>query len=220
MPTYGYVRVSTSEQHTDRQLTNIKKFRPLIDDDYIFIDHASGKDFERAHWTALRRIMKKGDELIVSELDRLGRTKSLVKDELDYLKKRGVKIRALDVPTTLIDFEGQEWVLDLVSQILIETYTALAEHEISQKRERQRQGIEEARKKGIYRGRKPIQIDPSRMRDIYTRWRAGTLKAVEAQSLLGIKANTFYRHVHAYEQQHKLGKHSTLETPKIHIGTQ
>lgn len=209
MAKYAYARVSDKEQHSDRQVTNIKKYCPEIPDENIFIDKITGKTYDRPEYSILKRILRAGDELIISELDRIGRTKVGIKDELDFLKKKGVKVRALDIPTTLYDIEGQDWVLELISQILVETYTALAQQELERKEYRQMQGIQEAKKRGVYKGRKPIDVNMTKFADIYKRWKSGELKTVEARALSGLKNNTFYRTVERYEEENKLGKYAS-----------
>jgi DNA invertase Pin-like site-specific DNA recombinase len=202
---YGYCRVSTNEQHSDRQITNIKKYFPTMDEDNIFIDKISGKTFERPEWSLLKRILRSGDELIVSEIDRLGRTKAGIKEELDFLRNKGIHLRALDIPSTLFDAEGgeQKLIIELITTILIEVYSMLAQQELERKEMRQRQGIDEAKKRGVYKGRKPIEVDMGKFADIYKRWKFGQLKTCEARNLIGLKNNTFYRIVKRYESENE-----------------
>ena len=209
MARYAYARVSDKEQHSDRQITNIKKYYPDIQDENIFMDKITGKTYDRPEYSILtKRILRAGDEIVFSELDRVGRTKAGIKDELEFLKKKGVKVRALDIPSTLYDAEGkeQDLIIDLVTTILIEVYSTLAQQELERKEMRQRQGIEEAKKRGVYTGRKPIDVNMTKFADIYTRWKSGELKTVEARALSGLKNNTFYRTVERYEKENKLGK--------------
>jgi len=204
---YGYVRTSDKEQHNDRQITNIKRYCPEILDENIFIDKITGKTYYRPEYSILTRILRSGDILILSELDRLGRTKAGIKDELDLLKKKGIRIKCLDIPSTLFDAEGkeQDLILDLVTTILVEVYSTLAQQELERKEMRQRQGIEEAKKRGVYKGRAPIEVDMIKFGNIYERWRAGQLKTIEARALSGLKNNTFYRTVERYERENHLG---------------
>ena len=204
MGIYGYCRVSTCEQHSDRQITNIKKYCSSIEEENLFIDKISGKTFERPEWSVLKRILRSGDELVVSEIDRLGRTKTGIKNELDFLKDKGVRLRALDIPSTLFDADGneQKLIVDLITTILIEVYAMLAQQEIERKEMRQRQGIEEAKKRGVYKGRKPIEVDMVKFGDIYKRWKSGQLKTDEARNLIGLTNNTFSRIAKQYETEH------------------
>ena len=194
---YGYVRVSTKDQHPDRQIENIKKHYPDIKDDNLFIEKISGKKGmdERDEYAVLRRIVRSGDELVIDALDRLGRKKTDIKAELEYLKTKGVVIRVLLIPTTLVEIDGQEWAIEMINNLLIEVYTSLAQQEISEKERRQRDGIEVAKANGVYKGRKPIEYDEVKFTDLYKRWRNGAIKAKEFMELMGLKPNTFYRRV-------------------------
>ena len=200
---YGYVRVSTKDQHPDRQIENIKKHYPDIKEDNLFIEKISGKKGmdERDEYAVLRRIVRSGDELVIDALDRLGRKKTDIKAELEYLKTKGVVIRVLLIPTTLMEIDGQEWALEMINNLLIEVYTSLAQQEISEKERRQRDGIEVAKANGVYKGRKPIEYDEVKFTDLYKRWRNGAIKAKEFMELMGLKPNTFYRIVKRYEME-------------------
>ena len=200
---YGYVRVSTKEQHPDRQIENIKKHYPDIKEDNLFIEKISGKKGmdERDEYAVLRRIVRSGDELVIDALDRLGRKKTDIKAELEYLKTKGVVIRVLLIPTTLVEIDGQEWAIEMINNLLIEVYTSLAQQEISEKERRQRDGIEVAKANGVYKGRKPIEYDEVKFTDLYKRWRNGAIKAKEFMELMGLKPNTFYRIVKRYEME-------------------
>ena len=200
---YGYVRVSTKDQHPDRQIENIKKHYPDIKDDNLFIEKISGKKGmdERDEYAVLRRIVRTGDELVIDALDRLGRKKTDIKAELEYLKTKGVVIRVLLIPTTLVEIDGQEWAIEMINNLLIEVYTSLAQQEISEKERRQRDGIEVAKANGVYKGRKTIEYDEVKFTDLYKRWRNGAIKAKEFMELMGLKPNTFYRIVKRYEME-------------------
>ena len=200
---YGYVRVSTKDQHPDRQIENIKKHYPDIKDDNLFIEKISGKKGmdERDEYAVLRRIVRSGDELVIDALDRLGRKKTDIKAELEYLKTKGVVIRVLLIPTTLVEIDGQEWAIEMINNLLIEVYTSLAQQEISEKERRQRDGIEVAKANGVYKGRKPIEYDEVKFTDLCKRWRNGAIKAKEFMELMGLKPNTFYRIVKRYEME-------------------
>lgn len=207
MSVYAYCRVSTYEQNTQRQITNIKNYcknnNIVISDENIFIDKISGKKYERPEYAVLKRILRSGDIIFLSELDRLGRTKAGIKEELEFIKKKGAKIKCLDIPSTLYDAEGkeQDLIINLVTSILVEVFSTLAQQELVRKEMRQRQGIEEARKRGVYKGRKPIDVDMNKFGDIYERWKLGQLKTIEAKALSGLKNNTFYRTVEKYERE-------------------
>jgi len=198
---YGYVRVSDKDQNPDRQIEGIKKQYPNIQEDNMFIEKISGKKGvdERPEYAVLRRVLRSGDELVIDALDRLGRKKADIKAELEYLKGKGVILRILLMPTTLVEMEGQAWVMDMMNNLLIEVYSSIAEQELVEKERRQRAGIEEAKKKGVYKGRKPIEYDEDRFAELYPRWKSGGIKAKEFMQLMDLKPNTFYRAVARYE---------------------
>lgn len=126
---YGYVRVSTKEQNADRQYEALRKYG--VPEDNILTDKCSGKDTEREAYKALRNvILRRGDTLVVKEIDRLSRSKADIRNELEYFREKGIRVKILDIPTTLTDFpDDQMWVLDMVNNILIEVLGSIAEAE-------------------------------------------------------------------------------------------
>ena len=147
-------------------------------------------------------------EVVIEELDRLGRTKKIIRDEMQWFSERGIKLRILEIPTTLMEIdEDNDWVLDMVNRILVEVYTALAQQELEKKEKRVREGIEAAKLRGVYKGRKPIDM-PSNFGEIYKRWKNEEFTARKAMELLNLKPNTYYRMVKQYERNN--GIKSTL----------
>ena len=138
---YAYLRVSTKEQNLERQLIAVRQYRAEMLSENIFSDKQSGKDFERTEYCRLKEVLQPGDELIIKELDRLGRNKEEIKKELAWFKEHKIIVRILNVPTTLIDFQGQEWIFDMINNILIEVMGAIAEQEREKILERQKEGI-------------------------------------------------------------------------------
>ena len=118
--TFYYARVSSREQNLDRQLEAFKKLG--ADEREIISDKESGKDFNRSGYQALKNTMlRSGDTLIVKSLDRLSRNKSDIKNELQFFKDNNIRLKVIDLPTTMMDLpKGQEWVFDMVNNILIE----------------------------------------------------------------------------------------------------
>ena len=100
---YGYLRVSTREQNESRQLEELIKY---VDIKNIYLDKSTGKNFDREQYKLLKEIIVPGDEIYFKELDRLGRNKVEVKEELEYFKKRNVLIHFLDIPTTMMNFQN------------------------------------------------------------------------------------------------------------------
>lgn len=199
---YGYMRVSTKEQNLDRQMKSLVDFGVPVEN--IKSDKESGKDFNRENYQLLRNeILRKGDTLVIKELDRLGRNKDMLKKELDYFKSKGIRVKILNIPTTLMDIdEGQEWIIDMINNIIIEVLGAVAEEERNKIRSRQAEGIAAAKEKGIKFGRPSVEY-PKEFIPTYRQWKEGNLKAVEAMRLLGLKKTTFYKLVKQYENDNK-----------------
>lgn len=138
------------------------------------------------------KILRAGDTLVIKELDRLGRNKVAVKEELEYFRENGIRVKILNVPTTLIDCEGQGWVLDMVGNILIEVMSSMAEEERVKNHQRQREGIEAARARGVQFGRPRLQ-KPENYEDVMRRVADGTIKTDEAMEQLGLKRSSYYK---------------------------
>ena len=189
---YGYARVSTREQNEDRQLEALKVFG--VPEQNIIIDKASGKDTEREGYQYLKRqILRNGDTLVIKELDRLSRNKTDIKRELEEFKEMGIRVKILDIPTTLTEFPPeQEWILDMINSILIEVLGSIAENERNKIRSRQREGIEAAKKKNVRFGRPAVE-KPDNWDTVMAKVRSGEIKAVEAIQELGISRSSYYR---------------------------
>ena len=189
---FYYARVSTREQNLDRQIAAFKAMGAADRD--IIVDKASGKDMNRDGYTALKTAMlRRGDVLVVKSLDRLSRNKADIKNELTYFMHNGIRLKVLDIPTTMMDFpEGQEWVMDMVNNILIEVLSSIAQQERETIRTRQAEGIAAAKAKGKYLGR-PMVETPENWDDVMRQWRNGEITAVRAMELTGVKRSTFYK---------------------------
>ena len=190
--TFYYARVSSRERNLDRQLD---AFHALgADERDIITDKQSGKDLERAGYQALKNAMlRRGDTLVVKSLDRLSRTKADIKAELEHFKENGIRVKVLDLPTTMMEVpEGQTWVFDMVNNILIEVLGTIAQQERSTIRQRQAEGIAAAKARGKHLGR-PKAVKPDNWNEVSARWRAGEITAVEAMRLTGLKRGVFYK---------------------------
>lgn len=139
MSRYFYARVSSKDQNLERQLEAARSYSAKIN--RVFYDKQSGKNFERSAYKEMKSLLVAGDEVIVKELDRLGRNKELIKDELRWFKENGITVRILDIPTTLLDFGNQDWVRDMVTNILVEVLAAMAEQEREKTQRRREEGI-------------------------------------------------------------------------------
>lgn len=209
----GYARVSSREQNLDRQIIALRQYVP---DDMIVTDKASGKDFNRPGYQSLKigiGKLVKGDTLYLKSLDRFSRNKEEAKKELQYFSELGVRVKILDIPSTMIDIsEGQEWILEMINNILIEVLTSIAENERLTIRSRQAEGlaampVDEISGKKISKrtgrciGRPSVQF-PENFSEYYERWKRKELTAVATMQILGLKTNSFYKLVKRYEAEH------------------
>ncbi len=196
--TYYYARVSTKEQNLDRQLSAFYTLGAT--DREIITDKESGKDLERTGYQALKNaILRRGDTLIVKSLDRLSRSKTDIHNELQYFKENGIRLKVIDLPTTMMDLpEGQEWVFEMVNNILIEVLGTIAEQERENIRKRQAEGIEAAKQNGKKLGR-PSLVFPANWDSVYASWKAGEITAKTAMEQTGTKRTSFYKLVNMTE---------------------
>lgn len=190
--TFYYARVSSREQNLDRQIEAFKKLG--ADEREIICDKESGKDFNRTGYQALKNTMlRSGDTLIVKSLDRLSRNKRDIKTELQYFKDNNIRLKVIDLPTTMMDLpEGQEWVFDMVNNILIEVLGTIAEQERQTIRKRQREGIDAAKAKGKQLGRPKI-VKPDNWDEVVSEWNNGSITAKQAIKLLDMSKSSFYK---------------------------
>lgn len=210
--TVGYARVSSREQNLDRQLIALRKYVP---EDMIVTDRTSGKDFNRAGYQSLKvgiGKLVKGDTLYIKSLDRFSRNKDEAKKELQYFSGIGVRVKILDIPSTMAEVAaGQEWVLDMINNILIEVLASIAENERATILARQAEGIaampvdgesgkKTSKKTGRCIGRPPIQF-PEHFGEYYQKWKSKEISATAAMKSLGLKPNSFYKLAHRYEAE-------------------
>ncbi len=185
---YGYVRVSSKQQHTDRQIQALIK--KGVDERFIFIDKQSGKDFNREQYQILKNALRSGDTLYIKSLDRLGRNYSQMKNEFSSLVELGVNIVILDMP--LIDTrEKDDLMKRFLNDIVIQVLSFVAETERSFSKERQAEGISIAKAKGVKFGRPRID-KPNNWLEVITKWKNKEITGRQAQKELGLKPNKFY----------------------------
>lgn len=209
---YGYCRVSSKTQNEDRQIEALINYG--VEASKIKVDKASGKDFNRENYQLLKNeILRAGDVLVIKELDRLGRNKYEIKEELDYFRNNKIRVKILNIPTTLIDLpEGQEWVFDMVNNILIEVLGAIAEEERIKTKQRQREGINVmpvdkitgkriSKKTGRPTGRPTFREFPKDWEKTYKLYKEGMLKAKQVQTMYDIPKSTFYYMIKQYEDK-------------------
>lgn len=202
MAIYGYHRTSTVEQHLDRGISEITEFckKNGYELERIYTDQQTGKNFNRPRYTVLRDdILRDGDTLIITEVDRLGRNKKDTLNELHLLTERNIRVMILEIPTTLqnisdMDNTMAKMILDTVNHMLIELYAAMAQAEIEKKEKRQREGIEAKKLRGDWSnyGRPRIK-KPDNWESVINRWKSKEITAVEAMRLTGMKKSSFYK---------------------------
>ena len=190
----GYARVSSREQNLDRQLLELKKYVP---EENIVVDKQSGKDLERPGYQALKGALglRSGDTLYIKSLDRLSRNKADIKGELEWFQKNNVRLMILDLPTSMIQVPaGQEWIIEMINNILIEVLSSIAQQEREMIRTRQREGIDAAKVAGKSFGRPKVSI-PDNFSVVVKDWQNGKFTAKEAMRLTGLKRSSFYNFV-------------------------
>lgn len=194
---YHYCRVSTKEQNLARQLAILSAYKVA---DEVFCDKQSGKSFDRDEYQRLKSTVRAGDEVVIEELDRLGRNKEAIKEELKFFKDKGVKVRILDVPTTLNDYPGQEWIQDMVNNVLVEVLGAIAEQERNKILKRQSEGIaampivngkKVSLKTGRGFGREALDIPD--FEKFLKKQKEGLMSITECCRELGISRSTWYK---------------------------
>lgn len=201
---FGYIRVSSKDQNEGRQLEAMKNVG--INERDIYLDKQSGKNFERANYQLLKRIIRKGDVLCIHSLDRFGRNKEEILQEWNDLTKNiEADIIVLDMPlldTTQYKDSMGTFIADLVLQIL----SWMAEEERQRIRKRQREGIDLALQNGVQFGRPKVLISDE-FREAYQRWKRKEITAVKAMQEAGVKKTSFYKLVTALEKEEKDAVH-------------
>ena len=176
----GYVRVSSVEQNTDRQLEGMELAR-------TFTDKASGKDTQRPELEQLLKFVREGDTVVVHSMDRLARNLDDLRRLVADLTKRGVKIQFVKESLT---FTGED---SPMSNLLLSVMGAFAEFERALIRERQREGVALAKQRGAYKGRKKT-LSPSDVDTVKDRIAKGETKAKVARDL-GLSRETLYQYL-------------------------
>ncbi|MFM0323720.1 recombinase family protein [Caballeronia glebae] len=181
----GYVRVSSMDQNTDRQLDGIET-------DKLFTDKASGKDTKRPQLQAALDYVREGDVLVVHSMDRLARNTEDLLRTVRELKERHVSVQFVKEGIT---FSGVQ--ANPMDDLMMTMLGGFAQFERAIIRERQREGIELAKAKGVYKGRKP-SLSPEQVSTLRQRAAGGEPKATIARDL-GISRETLYQYLRQQE---------------------
>ncbi|MEY8323238.1 recombinase family protein [Lachnospiraceae bacterium 54-11] len=195
---YGYVRVSTKEQNEDRQMLALNEMQ--IPEENIFMDKQSGKDFDRPMYNLLKKKLKQDDLLYVKSIDRLGRNYEEILAQWRLLtKEKKVDIVVLDMP--LLDTRrGKDLMGTFLSDIVLQVLSFVAENERKNIKQRQKEGIEAAKIRGVQFGR-PENPLPENFSQIYNQWVMGKIGGIEAAGLCGMSITSFYRKANRRKEQ-------------------
>lgn len=193
--TYYYARVSSNSQSLARQIEAFKE--DGADERDIVTEKQSGKNMDRPAYQAMKtQMLRPGDTLVIKSLDRLGRNKNQIKNELEYYRQNQIRVRILDLPTTNIKpAPGQEAVIDLVNTLLIEVLSYMAEQERANIRQRQAEGIAIAKAEGKYRGRQPKKFDEDEFMKLYEQYRTRQITKKVMAEKLHVSKTTLNRHL-------------------------
>jgi DNA invertase Pin-like site-specific DNA recombinase len=193
---YGYIRVSTREQNEIRQLISMGDVGVYVEN--IYIDKQSGKDFDRPQYKKMLRKLRKDDLLYIKSIDRLGRNYEEILFQWRVLTKdKGVDIVVLDMP--LLDTRrGKDLMGTFLSDVVLQLLSFVAENERSNIRQRQAEGIEAAKARGVRFGRPPVRL-PENFHDIRRAWREKKLTLKQAAQAAGMPQGTFYSKVRKLE---------------------
>ena len=188
--TYGYARVSTREQNADRQLIALNEAR--VPGKNIYVDKKSGKDFERPMYRRLMKKLKEEDLLYIKSIDRLGRNYEEILEQWRVLtKEKKIDIVVLDMP--LLDTRrGKDLVGTFLSDVVLQVLSFVAENERKNIRERQKEGIEAAKLRGVRFGR-PEKRLPANFHQACSRYVTGEISGREAARQCNMPMSSFYR---------------------------
>lgn len=209
--TFGYVRVSAADQNVERQLTKMRELG--IEERDIFIDKASGKNFNRPQYQALKSVIRAGDLIYMDALDRLGRNyDEIINEWRDITRNINADIVVLE-NETLFDsrkFKAMNTDDSKLGSLMEDQFLSLLSYVADQERKkilkRQAEGIAEARKAGKHLGRPKLDLSTlSReqravLEENYEAWQRKELTGVKFAEMLGLKKNSFYKVLREYGQ--------------------
>ena len=187
---YGYIRVSSKDQHEDRQRIAMKTAG--VPDENVFMDKLSGKNFDRPGYQNVLQKLKPGDALFVKSIDRLGRNYEEILEQWRVItKEKRADIIVLDM--SLLDTRlGKNLTETLIADVVLQLLSYVAQTEREFIRQRQAEGIAAAKEKGVRFGRTPIER-PLEFESVYHQWDAGIISARSAAKALNISHQTFLR---------------------------
>ena len=207
MKKYGYIRVSSVDQNEDRQLLAMREQR--IGRNYLFIDKQSGKDFNRPNYQRLVSLIKPGDLLFVGSIDRLGRNYEEIQKEWRILtKEKGIDIVVIDKP--LLDTRHEKSLLGtFIADLVLQVLSFVAQCERENIKERQREGIAAAKKRGVTFGR-PACLLPANFAELVKGWERQEISVEELLKLCKMSRSTFYGRLREHRIKNKSPKKCTF----------
>lgn len=206
---FAYHRVSSKKQHEDRGLIEISEFckaRNIKLDRDVFVDKQTGKNFNRERYIVLKEdVLRPGDHIVLTELDRLGRNKVEILRELRYFKEHSIIVHILELPTTLIEFkfdnELNKLLFETIQNMLIELYATLAQTELEKKEKRTREGIAAMKARGEWdRYGRPHAVTKEQFAETFEKVLQGVLRPCDAMKQMNISSPTYYRNKKEYEK--------------------
>ncbi len=197
---YGYVRVSTREQKEDRQLIAMRE-REVIEKN-IYIDKQSGKDFNRTNYIRLMKRLKRGDVLVVKSIDRLGRNYNEIIEQWQIITKiKNADIAVIDMPI-LDTAQNKDLLGTLISDLVLQLLSYVAENERKNIRQRQAEGIAAAKVRGVKFGR-PKKYKPEDYVELYERFKRKEITQKQAMRIMGACQTTYYRIINEIKNMNK-----------------
>ena len=190
---YGYVRVSTAQQHIDRQIAALLELG--LDKSCIYIDYESGKDFNRKNYKKLIRKLKKDDLVIIKSIDRLGRDYNMIIEEWRLItKEKEADIMVIDMPLLDTRIEGKNLVGKFISDIVLQVLSFVAQNERETMKVRQAEGIKTAKARGVKFGRPRITL-PDNFKIIAKQYLNKEITNKKACEILCMTRGSFFRYM-------------------------
>lgn len=196
--TYGYIRVSSTDQNEDRQLAAMSHYHIPIR--RIYIDKLSGKDFNRPQYQKLLKRLKKGDLLYILSIDRLGRNYEEIQQQWRILTKQiGIDICVIDMP--LLDTrQGKDLMGTFIADLVLQILSFVAQTERENIRKRQAEGIAAAKARGVRFGRPPVPL-PQNFCQVHRDWRNKKMTLQQAADACEMPVGTFYAKARKLEEE-------------------
>ena len=200
----GIGRVSTTEQNPQRQIDAFKK--EGIEDRYIFIDKCSGNAGnldKRENYQRAKAVVRKGDIVFLDALDRLGRNAKEIEQEWRYFTEE-VECDMVVLSMPILDTRGRtadDPTGEMISKIVLTIFAWMAQRETEERKRRQRDGIEAAKREGKYKGRKPVEVNPYEFAQLFGEVQAGERTNKYVMDKLGLTRTTYYKLVDEFKNK-------------------